>query len=49
MTSDFNEKFESDDPRCEKCNTSLDYCEEEGVNVWWQCPKCGNIEGEGSW
>lgn len=43
------EKFASDDPKCEKCGTSLDYYEEEGVKTWWQCPKCGNKEGELEW
>ena len=43
MTED---KFESDDPKCEKCGTSLDYYEKKGVKTWWQCPKCDNKEGE---
>lgn len=42
-------KFETDNPTCEKCGTPLDYCETEGVASWWECPNCGNIENRKPW
>ena len=43
------QKFETDDPKCELCGTSLDCYENEGFDTYWRCPKCGNIENIKEW
>jgi len=48
-TIDPEAKYLTDDPKCDKCGASLDYCEDEGYKSWWECSKCGNIENVKEW
>lgn len=43
------EKWNTNNPQCELCGTSLEYWEEEGRKTWWQCPKCNHVENVNEW